>query len=88
MKDITVHIPENSPLQSSILGDGKVIRVLGSTVAYVQMGSNQSFAFSPEDIIGYKGEQLTDLGVMPGARVTVKVDNNLSDEIKVSINHR
>jgi hypothetical protein len=48
---------------------GKIVRVVGDSMAYVKTLSGDAFAFSAEDIQGYHGEPLRDLGVLPGAQV-------------------
>jgi hypothetical protein len=65
--------------------EGEIVRVVGDSMAYVKTISGDAFAFSAEDIQGYRGEPLHRLGLHSGAHVQI-TRNDFSSEISLSLN--
>ena len=62
---------------------GEIVRVVGNSIAYVNLPSGSSFAFSAEDIEKYAGQSLSSLGVREGVSVYVKPN---AEHITVRLN--
>lgn len=77
-KPIVIRVPGVSNAR------GRVVRVVGNSVAYVSLESGDSLAFSAEDIEHYGGQTFRHLGVYEGAPVWVT--NNPVVESGVSVN--
>lgn len=86
---LLVRIPPDSPFrlsaQSTGPEDGAIVRIVGSTMAYVKMPSSSSFAFSAEDIDGYRGVPLSSLGLVEGTPVRIEVDQSLTKGVSVTL---
>jgi hypothetical protein len=63
--------------------NGQIVRVVGNSIAYVNLPSGNAFAFSAEDIQQYAGETLSSLGVRKGATVHVMPN---ADHLSVLLN--
>jgi hypothetical protein len=71
-KVITIHVPVARGVEHE--EQGKIVRVVGNSIAYVNLPSGHSFAFSADDIERYSGQTLNSIGVREGAAVRVMPD--------------
>jgi hypothetical protein len=68
----------NIPFLSKVDGDetvtsvpGRVTRVVGEDLIYIDSPRLGAMVISPEDILGYSGEPLKKIGVFEGANVAL-----------------
>jgi len=78
-KPIVIYVPGIADAR------GRIVRVVGNSVAYVSLESGDSLAFSAEDIDHYAGESFRNLGLFEGAPVSVTADPNTPSEISIQL---
>jgi len=82
-KFIRIYVPSKTGVSRE--ENGKIVRVVGNSMAYVNLPSGRSFAFSSDDIEEYSGQTLSSLGVREGAPVHVTPDAHSDSHISVLV---
>jgi len=81
-KPIVIHISGKVGVSSA---RGRISRVVGNSMAYVDLDSGDSLAFSAEDIDNYGGQSFRRLGVYEGAPVRVTNDPRVTSRISIHL---
>lgn len=79
MKEIVVLVPPGNAANGNV---GRVARVVGNSLAYIQVPeTGESLAITGEAIEGYRGQRFSELGLREGARVVIKVEQPASPRL-------